>query len=65
MKRSDKNKYLTTTKPKKYKIFGIFCFSTNKLIYVTLKKEDAEFEFDMEGYDSNRYDIISFHVLLA
>jgi len=40
------------------KIYGIWNKTKNKLIYVNLSLEEAELEYDMEGYSEDSYVII-------
>lgn len=61
----DKRKYLKKLKPKKYRIYGIFDFKSRKLIYINMNKEDIIFEFDLEGYDSDEFDIVSFEITIG
>jgi hypothetical protein len=49
-------------KPKTYTIYGIFDFQKNRLLKISLIQEDLELEYDLEGYDSDRYDIVSFQI---
>ena len=59
-----KRKNIKVGEPIKYCIYGIFDFQLNQLIYVDLEIEKVEMEFDMVDYDPERYDIVSFNVLL-
>jgi hypothetical protein len=52
-------------KPKIYHIYGVFDYKTNTLMSVSLKQEEVELEYDLEGYDEERYDIISFEVTMT
>ena len=61
----DKKQQINKLNPKKYKIYGIFDFNSNKLVYVDLDIGQVMFEFDLEGYDVEQYDIISFGVVLV
>lgn len=65
MQHINKKQQLNRLSPKKYRIYGIFDFDLNRLIYVNLDIEKVIFEFDLEGYDSEKYDIISFDVILV
>lgn len=47
-----------------YKIYGIFDFKEKSLVYVHMDLEQVELEFDLTGYDSERYDVVSFDVCL-
>jgi hypothetical protein len=60
-----KRKKLSNLKPRTYKIYGIFNFITDDLIYVNLDMEKTTLEFELEGYDSEQYDIISFDVVVS
>lgn len=52
-------------KAKVYNIYGIFDYKRNTLLYVNLSQEEVELEYDIEGYDEEHYDIISFEVMMA
>lgn len=39
-------------------VFGIWSKEKNKMIYVNLEQEDIETEFEMEGYDDDKYAIV-------
>ena len=56
---------LTKLRPTKYRIYGIFDFNSNKLVYVNMDAEQTEMEFEIGDYDDNQFDIVSFDVLLA
>jgi len=60
----DKKQQINKLNPKKYKIYGIFDFNSNKLVYIDLDIEKVMFEFDLEGYNIEQYDIISFNIVL-
>lgn len=64
---SDKNKkqQLKDLKPKKYKVYGIFNFQLEKLVYIDLDADKVVFEFEIEGYKLDEYDIVSFDILLS
>lgn len=64
MSKKTKKVQLRNLKPKRYQIYGIFNFKTNKLIHVSMEQDVVEFEFDMSDYDTNIFDIVSFDVLL-
>lgn len=49
---------------KRYRIYGIFNFETEEMIYVTLSLDDAAFQFDLEGYDEAKFGVISFDVMV-
>jgi hypothetical protein len=50
--------------PNQYRIYGIFDFVEEKLIYVNMSLEETDLEFDMTGYDVERYDVVEFDVVL-
>jgi hypothetical protein len=52
-------------KGKTSNIYGIFDYKTNTLLSVNLSQEEIELEYDLEGYDEERYDIINFKVMMA
>jgi hypothetical protein len=60
----DKKQQINKLSPKRYKIYGIFDFNSNRLVYVDLDIEKVMFEFDLEEYDIEQYDIISFNIVL-
>ena len=60
-----KKKKLQKLKPIKYRIYGIFDFQEEKLIYVNMDLEETELEFDITGYDGERYDVVEFDVVLV
>lgn len=64
MGKNIKNIQLGKLKPKRYRIYGIFNFKTNRLIHASMDQEIVELEFDMSDYDSDVFDIVSFDVLL-
>jgi hypothetical protein len=51
--------------PHSYTIYGIFNFQIEKLVYVNLDFDKVMFEFDLEGYSSEQFDVISFDVILT
>lgn len=59
-----KKRQLNKLKPNQYRIYGIFDFDKKKLIYVNMSEEEVELEFDLVGYDEDRYDIVQFDVIL-
>lgn len=61
---NDKKKLLKKLKPSIYKIYGIFDFDKKVLVYVHMSLEQVELEFDLEDYNEERYDIVSFEVNL-
>lgn len=64
MPKKSKQKVLKELSAKKYKIYGIFDFQEEVLVYVHMKLEQVELEFDLEGYDSERFDVVSFDICL-
>lgn len=64
IKRTKENKSLSKLKPIKYRIYGIFNFKNDKLICVNMSLPEIEFDFDLEGYDTKEYAIVSFEVIL-
>ena len=65
MNKKKKKLNLKSLKSKKYRIYGIYNFETDKMIFVTMDMDDAMFEFELNGYDPEVYDIVSFQVLLT
>jgi len=63
--KSKKREQLNKLKPKTYRIYGIFNFKTNNLVYVSMTQELAETEFDFSDFDPNDFDIVSFNVSLT
>ena len=59
-----KKKQLDGLEIKNYKIYGIFDFKLNKLVYVTMDAENAELEMDLGDYDPEDYDIVFFEICL-
>jgi hypothetical protein len=47
-----------------YKIYGIFDITNKKLLYVSMDLEPVELEFDLESYDTGKYAVVSFGILL-
>jgi len=39
-------------------IYGIWSKAEKKIIYITLDKEEAELEYDMEGYSENTHRVV-------
>lgn len=60
-----KKDQLKTIKAKKYRIYGIFNFQTNKLEYVGMDLDKVILEFDLEGYDEELFDIIYFDTVIV
>jgi len=60
-----KKTILKKLQPEVYQIYGIFDFKNRKLIYVSLNEEDVELNFEMEGYDTNDYDIIAVGIMVS
>ena len=65
MSKKTKNAALSKVSPKKYTIYGIFDFNTQSLILVGLDLDEVVFEFEMEGYDEEKFDVISFEVVVS
>jgi len=61
---NNKDKHLSKIKPRRYLIYGIFDFETDMLVYVNMNVEQTEFEFEIGDYNTDKFDIISFYVLL-
>jgi len=59
-----KKDLLDKIKPRDYRIYGIFDFQKKQLIYIHLDEEQVELEFELSGYDEERYDIVEFNVRL-
>ena len=55
---------LKKLQPEVYLIYGIFDFKRQKLIYVSLDKEEVELKFDVEDYDEDDYDIITVKIMV-
>ena len=60
----EKKNKLKKIKTKQYRIYGIFNFEKEEIVFVHMDMDKITFEFDLEGYDENRFGIISFDVLL-
>lgn len=60
-----KSEVLKKLKLSTYRIYGIFDFKTKTLVYIHLDSEQVELEFDLEGYDEERYDVVSFDLALV
>lgn len=65
MANSSKKDKLSKLKAKVYQIYGIFDFKKMKLVYVNIDYEKTEMEFDLELYDDERYDIVTFSVAIS
>jgi hypothetical protein len=63
-KKPSKKEILKALKPSTYKIYGIYDFQEKRLVYVHLDEEQVELEFDLEDYDGERFDVVSFEVCL-
>ena len=59
-----KRTQLKKLKLKKYKIYGIFDFKADKLVYVTMDADNAEMELELGDYDPENYDIVCFEICL-
>ena len=64
MSKKKKIQKLKNLKPRQYRLYGIFNFKTNELIYVSIDEESAEMAFDLNNYNAD-HDIVSFEVLLT
>lgn len=60
-----KRAQLKQLQPKTYRIYGIFNFKTEALVFVDLDLEKVAFEFDLEGYADTEFGIISFKVVVT
>lgn len=49
---------------KRYRVYGIFDFENERLVYVGLDIESVQLEYDIEEYNEEQFDIVSFDVLL-
>jgi hypothetical protein len=65
MSKKTKKAALSKVSPKKYIIYGIFDFDTQSLISVGLDLDKIVFEFELEGYDEEKFDVISFKVVVS
>ena len=45
------------------KFFGIWSKEKQEMVYVNLDQEDIEAEFEMEGYDDDKYAIVCMDAL--
>jgi hypothetical protein len=64
MAKKTKAEVLSKVAPKDYRIYGIFDFQKKMLIYVHMEQEQVELEFELSGYDDERYDIVEFFIRL-
>lgn len=62
MQKKEKATKLSSHRNIKYKIYGIFNFKTNKLIYVNLDEEQTELEFTLSNYDAEWHDTVILEV---
>ena len=60
-----KRKRLRKIKSKTYRIYGIFNFRTEELVYVNMDLEQTELEFELSDYDPEECDIVSFKIMLV
>lgn len=60
-----KKKHRTKSAHNKYQIYGIFNREENKIVYVDLDMDNVLFEFELEGYNSETHDVISFGISLS
>ena len=65
MSKKSKSEALSKIHPKRYTIYGIFDFKAKELIHVGLDVDKVVFEFELEGYDEENFDVISFDVVVA
>ena len=65
MRKKSKTDLLAELPPKEYTIYGIFDFNTQSLISVGLDLDKVVFEFELEGYDEEKFDVISFEVVVS
>ena len=61
----NKQALLGKIKLKKYRIYGIFDFETQRIVYINLDMNSVKLEYDIEDYDEERYDIIFFDIILG
>lgn len=64
MQKKEKLSKLILHKNIKYKIYGIFNFKTNKLIYVNLDEEQTDLEYNLSNYDPSWYDTIILDIMI-
>ena len=55
---------LKKLRPKTYHIYGIFDFTADKLIYVSMDYDEVELQFEMADYGEG-FDIIKFDVMVT
>ena len=60
----NKQEQLGKIKLKRYRVYGIFDFQNERLVYVGLDMEAVQLEYDIEEYNEEQFDIVSFDVLL-
>lgn len=65
MSKKTKKDAFSKVLPKKYIIYGIFDFNTQSLISVGLDLDEIVFDFELEGYDEDKFDVISFEVVVV
>ena len=63
--REKKKRELKKLKPKPYRIYGIFNFDTKTLIQVDLDLERLTFDYELSEYDPDKYDIVSFDIMIT
>jgi hypothetical protein len=64
MSKNSKNTALSRIQPKRYTIYGILDFKKKELIHVGLDVAKVIFEFELEGYDEETFDVVSFDVVI-
>lgn len=60
-KKSTLSKILAQT----YIIYGIFDFEKKSLVQVGLDLDEIIFAYELEGYDEDKFDVISFKVIVS
>lgn len=58
------NQMLDILNARRYRIYGVFDFLEKKLINVSIDQEYLELEYDLAGYDEERFKVVSFDVFL-
>jgi len=59
-----KEHILKELRPKTYQIYGVFDFTSKKLVYVSMDYDEVELHFELEDYDDG-FDIITFDVMVT
>lgn len=52
-------------KVKSHKIYAIYNFKINKLVYVNLKKNVTEWEYDLSNYNKSACKIVTLEIVLV